>query len=208
MFEFRFDPSFNFGITIGQFLTFLIGLIGLIVGVYQFNKQMKANRTQHYNLWYQDLLIKPELEHLNSFYRDLIRNVSASKRKIMRCQRMLIFFSHTVVIADEQEKINSFIDKFYLHFAASIASFNSKTAGEIKERSKDLYDICSVYLSNTDLSAEKNTYVKILGNKTEVLIILQNAILGGKQSLEDNGNKKGSIEKDTSSDVEQKQNKL
>ena len=126
----------------------------------------------------------------------------------MRCQRMLIFFSHTVVIADEQEKINSFIDKFYLHFAASIASFNSKTAGEIKERSKDLYDICSVYLSNTDLSAEKNTYVKILGNKTEVLIILQNAILGGKQSLEDNGNKKGSIEKDTSSDVEKKQNKL
>lgn len=171
--ESYFKLSFN------DILTFVFTIIGIIIAIYQFKKQMTKNREEqklaNIKNWYLTVIVIPQLESINSFYSKLIDNLIENVDELNRIgEKDLAVLSQ--MQADRKDDINAFFD----HLQSLIKSFDIELSKKLSYKIMDLEDCVTIILSDIyfDINSLSSTQIRreLLLNKKDIISLLYTGI--------------------------------
>jgi hypothetical protein len=171
--ESYFKLSFN------DILTFVFTIIGIIIAIYQFKKQMTKNREEqklaNIKNWYLTVIVIPQLESINSFYSKLIDNLIENVDELNRIgEKDLAVLSQ--MQADRKDDINAFFD----HLQSLIKSFDIELSKKLSHKIMDLEDCVTIILSDIyfDINSLSSTQIRreLLLNKKDIISLLYTGI--------------------------------
>lgn len=177
--------DFLWSLSLNDFLTLLLSCAGFIIVLCQFRHEMHLNRIQSQEAinnekkvkqreWYLSVIVQPQIDSINEFYKELIEKVSNDIENIrdniyLSDMDVLVFQSE--IIADSQEYIYSFFD----HLETLVQPFDEKLSMSIVDEAMDLEDrtskLIEYYLKNKDESLGDIRRLLLL-NKVNVISLL------------------------------------
>lgn len=167
-----------FSITMGDLIT----LLGILIATWQFSKQMietRRNTTQNNRLnWFLNVIVLPQLNPINDFYKELIRMVIADKgmlnEKRAECSEIDFMVELAAVKRNKKAKINAFYD----HFVSLIKSYNVEMARNVSDEIMELEDVVTALLDDTTHLNEEKVRREILQNKQRIIGLLNQGMRG------------------------------
>lgn len=169
-----------FSLTLYELLTISLSIIGVVVAIYQFKRQMKKNREQSMQAneknWYISVIVLPQIGAINEFYRNLINDIISDKNLLQPSSKKY-FIELSEKQAIRKEQINAFFD----HIQSLIRSFDSKLSQKIASQVEELENVVTIIL---DESFKDNSCInnevrrRLLLTKKNIISILY------KKSLE------------------------
>lgn len=102
--------------------------------------------------WYQKVIIDPNIEKLNAFYDDTIKQTKLSIESLVRRKKELSFDDYISAKAIEINKIKEIKRVFEYEFIQLVQTNFPEIAEELFEHLRDFEDCLSQYLDKQDLS--------------------------------------------------------
>lgn len=165
------DSFFEF--SLNEILTLLIAIIGAVIAVCQFRKQMEKNRElqteQNKNNWYLSVIVIPQIQLINDFYRTLIHDLL---NDISRPIPSIVDLGTVQSIRKEQ------INAFFEHVLSLVSSFDQELSNELSSKVQDLEDDVTIFLNRFFVNDDITIYFqsdirrKLLENKKEIISLL------------------------------------
>ncbi|MBE6273356.1 MAG: hypothetical protein E7097_05660 [Bacteroides sp.] len=177
--------DFLWSLSLNDFLTLLLSCAGFFIVLCQFRHEMKLSRKQSKEAsdkdikvkereWYLSVIVQPQIDSINEFYKELIEKVSNDVENIrdnIYLSEMDILVCQSKIIADNQEYIYSFFD----HLETLVQPFDEKLSMSIVDEAMDLEDrtskLIEYYLKNKDESLGDIRRLLLL-NKVNVISLL------------------------------------
>jgi hypothetical protein len=114
----------------------LIAVLGFGFAIYQFKKQNEDNRKstieQNSKNWYLSVLVIPQIERVNKYFDDTVREIKDLKKGMD--------YSNLLLRAQEQGRQKDKVSAFLAPLEAEISSYDSVLRGEISELELALQD--------------------------------------------------------------------
>lgn len=168
-----------FYLTLNECLTLLFTLVGIIVAISQFKKQMAKNREEQRLMnvrnWFLSVIVLPQIESMNLFYLKLVEDI-LSDIGILRSSKSgdLVLLSEKQAVRKEQ--VNIFFD----HLQSLIRSFDIPLSRKIAIEVEKLEDEVTIILGDClgrRLYTNNEIRRRLLLNKGEIISILYGKIL-------------------------------
>lgn len=168
-----------FCLTFYEVLTILLSVIGVLVAVIQFKKQMAKNREQNLKTnernWYLSVIVLPQIGAINEFYRDLINDVISDKDVLQpSSDTYLVQLSEKQAVRKEQ--INAFFD----HIQSLIRSFDFDLSQKIASEVEGLENVVTIILEESfidNLCINNEVRRRLLFTKKNIISILYKKLL-------------------------------
>lgn len=159
--------------SLNEILTLLIAFIGIVIAIYQFRKQMGKNRElqteQNKNNWYLSVIVIPQIQLINDFYRTLIHDLlEDTSRPIPNIVEL------GTLQSIRKEQINAFFE----HMLSLVSSFDQELSNELSLKVQDLEDdvtkFLNIFFTGNDITIyfQSDIRRKLLENKKEIISLL------------------------------------
>lgn len=168
------DNVFSWTITFGDILT----IVGFGLAIWQFRKQMKvsreANDAAQRETWFLNVIVLPQLNPINEFYKALIQLVIEQQGKI---KDLYISSANTpkefnVKLANIKNECKEKINTFYDHIIVLVKSYDMQLGLSISDEIMNLEDICTSLLDDFSIPAKEKILRNILNNKQKIISLL------------------------------------
>ena len=168
------DNVFSWTITFGDILT----IVGFGLAIWQFRKQMKvsreANDAAQRETWFLNVIVLPQLNPINEFYKALIQLVIEQQGKI---KDLYISSANTpkefnVKLANIKNERKEKINTFYDHIIVLVKSYDMQLGLSISDEIMNLEDICTSLLDDFSIPAKEKIRRNILNNKQKIISLL------------------------------------
>lgn len=168
------DNVFSWTITFGDILT----IVGFGLAIWQFRKQMKvsreANDAAQRETWFLNVIVLPQLNPINEFYKALIQLVIEQQGKI---KDLYISSANTpkefnVKLANIKNECKEKINTFYDHIIVLVKSYDMQLGLSISDEIMNLEDICTSLLDDFSIPAKEKIRRNILNNKQKIISLL------------------------------------
>lgn len=165
---------FSWAITFGDILT----IIGFFIATWQFTKQMKEARkvndaAQREN-WFLNVIVLPQLNPIQEFYKELIELVITQQTEIKD-----LYTSPTntpeefnVKVANIKNECKEKINTFYDHIVVLVKSYDKQLGSDTRNQIMELEDICTSLLDNFSIPDKEKIRRDILDNKQKIISVL------------------------------------
>lgn len=162
-------------LSFNEIITLFLAIIGVIVAIYQFRKQMIKNReeqrTANRENWFLSVIVLPQIDGINSFYKELIDDIfnDASELKLVANVDFTLLSEKQAV---RKEQINAFFD----HLQSLIRSYDFSLARKIANEVENLEDevtlILSDYFFSINFDSNNEIRRRLLLNKKDIITLL------------------------------------
>lgn len=171
-----------FSLTFNELLTFIVACFGIWIAISQFRKQMKENReaakqTQKEN-WYLSVIVLPQIESINHFYKSIIDNCiedlnGITFNRLTRVGVTALSQNDLEWIANKQERYKENINSFFDHIIFMIKSYSPDLAISLSDLIMQLED-ASIGILNPLTGRNTNEEIRrlILKNKQQFITAL------------------------------------
>lgn len=175
----QLDDKSYFYLTFNECLTIFLAIVGVTVAIVQFRTQMAKNReeqkSENSKNWYLSVIVIPQIEGINMFYRKLIEDVLADI-SVLRSSN-----SEDVVLLSEKQAIRKEqINAFFDHLQSLIRSFDIPLSRRIASEIEKLEDEVTIVLADSfsvRLFTKNEIRRRLLLNKKDIISILYNKTL-------------------------------
>lgn len=182
------DNSSFCSFTLNEILTLLLTVGAFAVAICQFRNEMKKNRQEAVEVikaqkeerrreWLLSVIIHPQIEAINHFYKEFIDKVCDDVYRLRRERRVqgMWLAMQARINADRQEQIHAFFD----HLDPLIQPFDEQLSEKIKDEVMELEDmtlkLIERYIKRDEplyeirrlLLLNKVNIVQLLYNKTQ-----------------------------------------
>ena len=163
--------NFNTDISLADCITWGITILGFIIAICQFVKQMNKDREnrviENKTTWFLNVIVLPHLDKIHEFYKDL-NTLALSKRQSLDESRNS---PHTTFIeqkATAQREIKKDIVNFFDFLNPLISSHSNALGLEIQKIKNELEDLVIKFLDEENVQTEILP-ININNNKQKLL---------------------------------------
>lgn len=181
---------FQSTLSLGDIITYLLTIIGLIVAIYQFNKQMKEARSQFIEqmvdtrqqaetnqrqTWFLNVIIVPQIDNIKTFYNELQKKITELRTELKRDISGAPSDGIHVLVAKRQNECKAEINSFYDHFSALVSSSNKQMGTDVINIGNKLEDICTELIES--YNEERNIKEMLFANEQQLFTTLNQGMV-------------------------------
>lgn len=148
-------------------------LMGILLAIYQFRKQMKETRNSTLKAqkenWYLNVIVLPQLENIDTFYKDFINTLSDELREIKSDATHMVAARLDLKIAEKKQNLKSDINDKLEHITVLVRSFDTTLGSDVSSVVMELEDACTDILDHYNINTLDTVRKAVLKNKQKLI---------------------------------------
>ena len=174
------ESWFSWSLSLGEALTIICVIISVWIAIKQFNKSMNETRklsviTQK-ETWFLNVIVLPQLEPINDFYKELLNDFEIKKRTIQDISQKLQHQQYLLELAIIKQGGTQSINNFFDQICALVKSYDIQLGATIEGVVMELEDLFVKIIDSYDSGTEINERALILDNKQKLINTLNKGI--------------------------------
>lgn len=174
------ESWFSWSLSLGEALTIICAIISVWIAIKQFNKTMNETRklsviTQK-ETWFLNVIVLPQLEPINDFYKELLNDFEIKKRTIQDISQKLQHQQYLLELAIIKQGGTQSINNFFDQICALVKSYDIQLGATIEGVVMELEDLFVKIIDSYDSGTEINERALILDNKQKLINTLNKGI--------------------------------
>lgn len=149
-------------ISMGEVMTIVVAIAGIILAIYQYKKTQKEN-------WFLYVIVLPQLDHINNSYKEIIQNTETDKAKDLPYET---YVNVAEIKTQRKKEINESFDQL----TTLVFSYNQQLGESVQNvimELEDIYvEIIDAYCNSEDVKARN----LILFNKQKLISTLNRGL--------------------------------
>lgn len=173
------DGWFSWSLSLGEVLAILCAVAGVLVAVYQYKKSSEASRVQalknQKETWFLNVIVLPQLERIDEFYQEVLKNLSADKQSIEKWAKGShdTFVINTASLKKQRkDEINEFLE----NISTLVKSYDSALGKKVDKVIMDLEDKYVNIIDAYNTNEAVNEREVVFGNKLKLIKLLNSAM--------------------------------
>ena len=139
-------------VSLGEIITYVLTIIGIIVALCQFTRQMKETRDlsakQQSQTWFLYVIVVPQLDNIKTFYNEIVLRVNELRNELVKKESNTSAKKIRLLIAQKQQECKDKVNSFYDHFSALVSSYNKESGNSVSHIGIEVEDICTKLIEN------------------------------------------------------------
>lgn len=159
---------FVWKISLGEAITILCTIIGFIVAIWQYKKNLKST-------WFLNVIVLPQLQQINEFYLKIIKNLQADKESISE-HKSDAHDQYVLFLASLKEQRKEEVNNFFDHIIVLVKSYDLELGKSLFNKVMELEDIYVTIIDEYSNETFTNERIRILDNKQQFISLLNSAM--------------------------------